>query len=162
MDHIVFQALTKKAADRYRTMEELREDLAAIAEGLKPLKAKPRPVAIKLAVLPFSNLTGDPEQEYLSDGLTQEMITLLGRLHPESLGVIARTSETFHPPSDIGNFYVAAGEKDKAFEWLEKGLEPHDPFMPYIGVTPYFDALHPDPCFQALLRRMNLAVDEKR
>jgi len=92
LDHVVGQALTKKAVDRYRTMEELREDLAAIAEGLKPLRAKPKPAAIKLAVLPFANLTGDPEQEFLSDGLTQEMITLLGRLHPQSLGVIARTS----------------------------------------------------------------------
>ena len=92
LEHIVFQALTKKAAERYRTMEEFREDLAALAEGFKPLKAKARPAAIKLAVLPFANLTGDPEQEYLSDGLTQEMITLLGRLHPGSLGVIARTS----------------------------------------------------------------------
>jgi len=48
--------------------------------------------AVRLAVLPFENLTGDPEQEYLSDGLTQEMITHLGRLHPQGLGVIARTS----------------------------------------------------------------------
>ena len=38
--------------------------------------------AVRLAVLPFANLTGDPEQEYLSDGLTQEMIAQLGRLHP--------------------------------------------------------------------------------
>lgn len=48
--------------------------------------------AFKLAVLPFVNLTGDPEQEFLNDGLTQDIITLLGRLHPQSLGVIARTS----------------------------------------------------------------------
>jgi TolB-like protein/DNA-binding winged helix-turn-helix (wHTH) protein/Tfp pilus assembly protein PilF len=47
---------------------------------------------IMLAVLPFENLTGDARQEYLSDGLTEEMITQLGRLHPERLGVIARTS----------------------------------------------------------------------
>jgi len=100
LEHIVFQALTKKAADRYQTMEELREDLAAVAEGLKPLKAKPRPAAVKLAVLPFSNLTGDPDQEYLSDGLTQEMITLLGRLHPGSLGVIARTSVMRYKKTD--------------------------------------------------------------
>ena len=92
LDHVVGHALSKKPADRYQTMEELREDLAAVAEGLKPLKAKPRPAAVKLAVLPLANLTGDPDQEYLSDGLTQEMITLLGRLHPQSLGVIARTS----------------------------------------------------------------------
>jgi len=92
LEHVVGQALAKKPADRYQTMEELREDLSAIAEGLKPLKAKARPAAVKLAVLPFANLTGDPEQEYLSDGLTQEMIAQLGRLHPESLSVIARTS----------------------------------------------------------------------
>jgi TolB-like protein/DNA-binding winged helix-turn-helix (wHTH) protein/Tfp pilus assembly protein PilF len=50
------------------------------------------PGRIMLAVLPFSNLTGDAEQEYLADGLTEEMITQLGRLDPEQLGVIARTS----------------------------------------------------------------------
>jgi TolB-like protein/DNA-binding winged helix-turn-helix (wHTH) protein/Tfp pilus assembly protein PilF len=45
-----------------------------------------------LAVLPFENLTGDPNQDYFSDGLTEEMITQLGRLDPRQLGVIARTS----------------------------------------------------------------------
>jgi serine/threonine-protein kinase len=47
---------------------------------------------IRLAVLPFDNLTGDPEQEYFSDGLTEEMIAQLGRLNPQRLAVIARTS----------------------------------------------------------------------
>jgi TolB-like protein len=53
-----------------------------------------QPVArkVKLAVLPFRNLTGNPNQEYFSDGMTEEMITQLGRLQPERLGVIARTS----------------------------------------------------------------------
>jgi len=45
-----------------------------------------------LAVLPFQNLTGDPSQEYFSDGLTEEMITQLGNLDSQHLGVIARTS----------------------------------------------------------------------
>jgi len=45
-----------------------------------------------LAVLPFENLTGDPSKEYLADGLTEETISQLGRLNPEQLGVIARTS----------------------------------------------------------------------
>jgi TolB-like protein/cytochrome c-type biogenesis protein CcmH/NrfG len=45
-----------------------------------------------LAVLPFQNLTGDPGKEYLADGLTEETISQLGRLNPEQLGVIARTS----------------------------------------------------------------------
>jgi TolB-like protein/predicted Ser/Thr protein kinase len=48
--------------------------------------------AVRLAVLPFENRSGDPEQEYVSDGLTDEMIAQLGRLHPQSLSVIARTS----------------------------------------------------------------------
>lgn len=45
-----------------------------------------------LAVLPFQNLTGDSQQEYFSNGLTEEMITQLGDLEPNRLGVIARTS----------------------------------------------------------------------
>jgi serine/threonine protein kinase/tetratricopeptide (TPR) repeat protein len=48
--------------------------------------------AIRMAVLPFANLTGDPEQEYLSDGFTQELISQLGRLHPARMSVIGRTS----------------------------------------------------------------------
>ena len=47
---------------------------------------------IMLAVLPFQNLTGDPNQEYLADGLTEETILQLSRLNPEQLAVIARTS----------------------------------------------------------------------
>ena len=47
---------------------------------------------ITLAVLPFQNFTPDPQEEYISDGLTEEMITQLGGLNPERLGVIARTS----------------------------------------------------------------------
>jgi TolB-like protein/Tfp pilus assembly protein PilF len=61
-----------------------------------------------LAVLPFANLTGDPAQEYLSDGLTEEMIAQLGRLDPAHLGVIARTSVMHYknsrePLEKIGN-----------------------------------------------------------
>jgi TolB-like protein len=49
-------------------------------------------VRARLAVLPFENLSGDPAQEYFSDGLTEEMIAQLGRLQPNRLGVIARTT----------------------------------------------------------------------
>ena len=47
---------------------------------------------VVLVVLPFENLSGDPDQEYVSDGLTEEMIAQLARLNPQRLGVIARTS----------------------------------------------------------------------
>jgi TolB-like protein/DNA-binding winged helix-turn-helix (wHTH) protein/Tfp pilus assembly protein PilF len=54
--------------------------------------ALPRTGKVMLAVLPFENLTGDPNKDYLADGLTEETISQLGRLSPEQLGVIARTS----------------------------------------------------------------------
>lgn len=47
---------------------------------------------VVLAVLPFANLTGDPGQEYFSDGLTEEIIAQLGQVNPDRLSVIARTS----------------------------------------------------------------------
>lgn len=60
-----------------------------------------------LAVLPFENLTGDSSQDYFSDGLTEEMISQLGQLDPQHLGVIARTSvmhykKTQQPLDQIG------------------------------------------------------------
>jgi TolB-like protein len=39
-----------------------------------------------LAVLPFENLTGDPNKEYLADGLTEEMISQLGPAEPGTFG----------------------------------------------------------------------------
>jgi TolB-like protein/DNA-binding winged helix-turn-helix (wHTH) protein len=46
----------------------------------------------RLAVLPCLNLTGDPKQEYLADGITEELISRLAQLDPQKLSVIARTS----------------------------------------------------------------------
>jgi TolB-like protein/DNA-binding winged helix-turn-helix (wHTH) protein/Tfp pilus assembly protein PilF len=45
-----------------------------------------------IVVLPFQNLSGDSQQDYLADGMTEEMIAQLGSLDPHHLGVIARTS----------------------------------------------------------------------
>lgn len=57
-------------------------------------RTRPQPSSgrLMLAVLPFENLTGDAGQDYFSDGFTEEMVTQLGRLEPQRLGVIARTS----------------------------------------------------------------------
>jgi TolB-like protein/Flp pilus assembly protein TadD len=55
-------------------------------------RAEPKQSRVMLAVLPFENLSGDPSQEYLSDGLTEETIMRLGQMSPHRLGVIARTS----------------------------------------------------------------------
>jgi serine/threonine protein kinase/TolB-like protein/Flp pilus assembly protein TadD len=47
---------------------------------------------VMVAVVPFDNLSGDPAQDYFSDGMTEELLTELGRLNPQRLGVIARRS----------------------------------------------------------------------
>ncbi len=65
----------------------------AVSESVQP----ERPVAQQaswekpgVAVLPFANMSGDPEQEYFADGMAEDIITALSRLH--WLVVIARTS----------------------------------------------------------------------
>ena len=71
------------------------------------VQAQPMNQRVMLAVLPFENLTGDGEHDYFSDGLTEEVIAQLGRVDPQHLGVIARTSvmrykHTQEPVSQIG------------------------------------------------------------
>ncbi len=51
--------------------------------------------------------------------------------------------------------YARLGEKDQAFEWLEKGYEQHYPDMAFVKVSPWWDNLRSDPRYQDLLRRMN-------
>jgi TolB-like protein len=53
-----------------------------------------------LAVLPFEDISRQKDEEYFSDGLTEEMITQLGRMNPEWLGVIARTSAMHYKDCD--------------------------------------------------------------
>jgi TolB-like protein/DNA-binding winged helix-turn-helix (wHTH) protein/Tfp pilus assembly protein PilF len=86
------------------------------SRGRAELRAAP--ARIMLAVLPFDNLTGDPGQDYLSDGLTEEMITQLGSVDSSRLGVIARTSVMRYKNSrvplgqigsDLGVQYVLEG-----------------------------------------------------
>jgi TolB-like protein/Flp pilus assembly protein TadD len=71
-----------------------------------------------LVVLPFENLSGDPSQEYFSDGMTEELSAQLGNLNPQRLAVIGRTSAMMykHAPKtisqigkDLGVGYVLEG-----------------------------------------------------
>ncbi|HMW00831.1 MAG TPA: winged helix-turn-helix domain-containing protein [Acidobacteriota bacterium] len=76
------------------------------------------PPRVMLAVLPFDNLNPDLTDEYFSDGLTEEMIAQLGQLHPDRLGVIARTTALTYKHSskdiqqigqELGVHYVLEG-----------------------------------------------------
>ena len=76
-----------------------------------------------LAVLPFQNLSNDAEQEFFSDGFTEEMIAELGALDPGHLGVIARTTTMLYKNArkdvgqirkDLGVDYVLEGSIRRA------------------------------------------------
>jgi TolB-like protein/DNA-binding winged helix-turn-helix (wHTH) protein/Tfp pilus assembly protein PilF len=72
--------------------------IAALLGGAALLRRRPMapPKTLQkkamLVVLPFVNLSGSPDQDYLADGMTEEITTQLGSLDPAHLGVIARTS----------------------------------------------------------------------
>ena len=97
LEQVVGQAMAKKPAERYQTMEEFREDLAALAEGLKPLKAKARPTKKQpdqpeksIAILPFINDSPDQENTYFINGVMEEILGNLQKI--KDLRVISRTS----------------------------------------------------------------------
>src|SRR6266849_1080829 len=84
-------------------INKLRQALGDSAENPRYIETLPkrgfrfiavveRQGKVMLVVLPFENLSRDPEQEFFSDGMTEEMITQLGGLEPQRLGVIARAS----------------------------------------------------------------------
>ncbi|MEX2272248.1 MAG: winged helix-turn-helix domain-containing protein [Vicinamibacterales bacterium] len=87
------------AAETPRFIETVPRRGYRFLAGVTPAAA-PAPGRAMLVVLPFQNLTGDPDEDYLSDGLTEEVIAQLARLNPEGLGVIARTSAMRYKRTD--------------------------------------------------------------
>jgi serine/threonine protein kinase/Tfp pilus assembly protein PilF len=104
---------------------------------------------------------GDREmEEVLTRGYAQSGFRGAMRRAADTLA--ERAHKTYASPDWVASLYMMAGEKDQALAWLEKGLEARDPDAPQYGLDPIYDPLHSHPRFQALLRRMNLPVDEKR
>jgi len=117
LGRVITRALRKKPEERYQRATELRADLvrvraeigrrwprkaavaalalmallAGITWKLRSLRSGVRPGQIhSLAVLPLTNLSGDPEQEYFTDGMTEQLTMDLGQI--SALRVISRTS----------------------------------------------------------------------
>ncbi len=91
-------------------------EVATVAKTALPLPDNP-----SIAVLPFQNLSGDPEQDYFSDGLTEDLITDLSKI--SGLFVIARNSSSVYKGKSIkiaqvgrelGVQYVLEGSVRKA------------------------------------------------
>lgn len=95
---IVRRCLSKEPSQRYQSARELRDDLDALRQRFEP---KTRSSAIandttavatrrSVAVLPFVNLSADPDNEFFADGITEDLIAQLSKMR--SLKVISRTS----------------------------------------------------------------------
>jgi adenylate cyclase len=96
-------------------------DLAAKSPSATAPPALPQPDKPSIAVLPFQNMSGDPEQEYFADGMVEEIITALSRIR--WLFVIARNSSFTYKGqavdvkqvgSELGVRYVLEGSVRKA------------------------------------------------
>lgn len=59
-------------------------------------------------------------------------------------------------PVTVARFYARLGDKNDAFQWLEKGLQYRDSDIPFIAVDPGFDSLRSDPRYKDLVRRIGL------
>ena len=97
--------------------------------GLRALVDTPAPATVQqgavVAVLPFDNLSGDPEQDYFADGVTQDLITDLSKL--SGLQVVARNSVLAYRGStqsedaigrELGARFIVKGSVQRAGERL--------------------------------------------
>jgi serine/threonine-protein kinase len=83
LEGIVRKCLAKSPSSRYQSMKEVKAALEKV--GVKEAEASP-----SIAVLPFANMSRDPDDEFFSDGLAEEIINALA--HVPGLKVTARTS----------------------------------------------------------------------
>jgi TolB-like protein/Flp pilus assembly protein TadD len=68
--------------------------------------------------------------------------------------VSARLPQNYFPAQDIALIHVGLGEKDLAFDWLERAFHERSPWLIHLRVDPRFDPLRTDPRFKALLDRI--------
>lgn len=94
IDEVVACALAKVPADRFASAAEFAEALdGAVAQHTGSAISVAVPAAPRtssIAVLPFLNMSGDPDNEFLSDGITEEIIQTLAKV--DGIHVVARTS----------------------------------------------------------------------
>jgi serine/threonine protein kinase/Tfp pilus assembly protein PilF len=103
LDNIINKTLVKDPDDRYQNIADILDDLQKSSKNVEPkiedkttITEKTKP---SIVVLPFMNMSADPEQEYFCDGITEEIINALTNIG--NLQVIARTSAFYFKGKDL-------------------------------------------------------------
>lgn len=73
--------------------------------------------------------------------------------------LLAMSEREAVPPRCFVYLYAELGERDQAFEWLEKAYETRDSGVFFLRVIPLYDPLRPDPRFDEMLRRIGIPRD---
>jgi len=94
---VILRAMERERSRRYQTAGEMLGELRRLSAadagdsgGTSDLTMAPARRVTSIAVLPLENLSGDPAQEYFSDGMTEELIACLAQV--QALRIISRTS----------------------------------------------------------------------
>jgi TolB-like protein/tRNA A-37 threonylcarbamoyl transferase component Bud32/Flp pilus assembly protein TadD len=94
LERIVTRALAKDPVGRYQSAKELASDLGVLRRkielGMADGAVSAQEPKASVAVLPFTNMSADREQEYFCDGMAEEIINALTKV--QELRVVARTS----------------------------------------------------------------------
>ena len=155
LDRLIKRCLAKDPADRWQSMGDVRRELVSISwrRGLarrlrwtaaaalllavasfpfltgrqRPSTSQAQHGRIMMAVLPFADESGEPARDYLTAGLTDELISELARLQPDRLGVIGRNSamryrdrhvDASQIGRELGVDYVVEGSATRAGQGL--------------------------------------------
>lgn len=95
----------------------------------------------------------------ITKGLLGHALALAGRLdEAEDIAreMIELSKTSYVSPFVVARIYLGFPDKDRAFEWLDKSFDEHDPRLMHLQVAPVFDGLRGDPRYCDLLRKMGL------
>jgi tetratricopeptide (TPR) repeat protein len=106
-------------------------------------------LADALAEFPKSKNTAGIGRMFARMGRRSEARTI-------ATGLEQQASQAYVSPFDVARVFAALGDKDQAFQWLDRAYADHSTNLLYAKVNPNLDDLHSDSRFTELLRRMNL------
>jgi serine/threonine-protein kinase len=133
--------------DRYHTPAYAVIGSACLAKGETAAALRVYDEGAKIGNVPFFDAFR--ARAYAVAGRTSEARALLHALEAEA-------AEKYIRPEALAEGYTALGEYDHAFELLEKAYEARTATLMYLHIDPAFDALHSDPRFELLTKRIGL------